>query len=62
MSNQTNSNLLEEARFYTEYFENKLPAQLIGRDIKNKDLESLAVHVKQARDLAFDLEYTPDER
>lgn len=61
MSNQTNSLLIEEALDLVDYFEGKLPAKLIRQDLQNHDLESLQYHVKQARDMMFDLEYRPDE-
>lgn len=59
MSKHANTILLEEAAFYIDVFEGKLPAQLMETDIANNDLEELAVHVKQARDMAFQQEYQP---
>jgi len=48
MSNNTNQQLMDRAREMCDYFQDKLPAQLIERDIKANDLESLAYHVAQA--------------
>jgi len=62
MSNQTNTLLLEEAHFYADYFEGKQPAKLIYKYIEANDYDNLAVAVKKARDLAFELEYNPNER
>lgn len=61
MSNNNNTDLLERAAICVDYFEGKLPAILIERDLDNNDLEELAVHVKQAEDVMYTLEYNPSE-
>lgn len=61
MSNDTNSNLLERAAICVDYFEGKLPAILIEKDLDNNDMEELRVHVKQAEDVMYQLEYRPYE-
>jgi hypothetical protein len=48
MSHNINIELLERAAEMVDYFVDKLPAQLIERDMEANDLESLAVHVAQA--------------
>ena len=48
MSNINNDELLERAGVCMEYFESKLPAQVIERDIEQGDLEALRYHVAEA--------------
>lgn len=48
MSNTSNDLLMERAQECIEYFEGKLPANLIEKDIEDNDLGSLSYHVKQA--------------
>lgn len=48
MSNDTNSELMERALTAIGYFEGKLPAQIIEKDLEDGDLEALLYHVKQA--------------
>lgn len=61
MSNNVNTNLYERASECISYFEGKLPATLIEKDLDNDDLESLAYHVKAAENMIFQLEYNPSE-
>tara|TARA_R110000868_G_scaffold376886_2_gene642118 strand:+ start:253 stop:492 length:240 start_codon:yes stop_codon:yes gene_type:complete len=60
MSNQVNTNLLERASVCMDYFESKLPAQIIEADLKRNDLEALEVHVKEAENMIFEAEYRPE--
>jgi hypothetical protein len=48
MSNNVNTGLLERASEMIDYFESKLPAQLIEADLASNDLEALHGHVLQA--------------
>lgn len=48
MSNSTNTILLERAAACIDYFQDKLPAKVIERDIDYNDLEALAQHVHEA--------------
>lgn len=48
MSSEPNTILLERAAACIEYFESKMPAQLIEEDLSHKDMESLQRHVAQA--------------
>lgn len=48
MSSITNTSWLERAAECIDYFEGKLPAQLIEQDLNSNDLESLQKHVLQA--------------
>lgn len=59
MSNQTNDNLLTEADFYLDYFTGTIMEKLISHDIQTNDLEQLKVHVNEARETAWKLEYHP---
>lgn len=52
MSNQVNDEWMERAAEMITYFEGKLPAQVIERDLENHDWESLQVHVKEAEGVA----------
>lgn len=48
MSNHTNTDLYERAVYMIDYFQDKLPAQLIESDIANNDLELLQRHIVEA--------------
>lgn len=60
VSNLVNIELMESAAELIDYFEGKLPAELLERDIQNNDLETLAAHVRDARIAQFELEYSPE--
>lgn len=60
MSNQVNTELLEEAAFYIDYFEGTVIGKLLRQDVESGDLEDLAHHIQDARDTAFQLEYSPE--
>lgn len=60
MSDQVNTELLEEAAFYIDYFTDTTIGGVLEQDIKANDLESLACHLKDARKVAYELEYNPD--
>lgn len=62
MSNNINSQLFERAAECISYFEGKLPAKLIQKDLDNNDLESLFQHVKEAESVMFQLEYEDDDQ
>lgn len=59
MSNDTNTNLLEEANWYCDYWAGTLWEKLLDKAIKDNDLEYLAQLVGEARDEAFKQEYNP---
>lgn len=61
MSHESNTNLLEEARFYAEYWEGTLYAKLIRWYVEIKDWDALYKIVKEAKDEAFNQEYQPTE-
>ncbi len=61
MSNNINTELFERAAECISYFEGKLPAELIQKDLDNNDLESLFQHVKEAEQVIYQLEYNPEE-
>lgn len=48
MSTQVNTELYERAAEMIDYFQDKLPAQLIEKALKNNDLDALRLHVAQA--------------
>jgi hypothetical protein len=60
MSNQVNTNLLERASACIDYFERKLPAQIIEADLDRNDLEALELHVNEAEAMIFEAEYRPE--
>lgn len=51
MSTESITNLMERASECVSYFEGKLPAQLIERDLEQEDYESLRYHVHAAEGL-----------
>lgn len=61
MSNLANTELLESAAELIDYFEDKLPAKVIEKDIAGNDMDALAAHVREARATQFDIEYKPGE-
>lgn len=61
MSSQVNSVLFSRAADCIDYFEGKLPAQLIEQDLKFNDLESLQRHVLLAEAEMSIEEFAPDE-
>lgn len=60
MSNNVNQELFERAGICVSYFEGKLPAKLIQKDLDNNDLENLHYHVLEAEKTMFDLEFNPE--
>lgn len=48
MSNQINAQLFERAAEMIDFFEGKLPAQVIEQDLASNDLEALYQHVTLA--------------
>lgn len=48
MSTESVNQLLERAAECIDYFEEKLPAKLIEKDINNQDYDMLWVHVREA--------------
>lgn len=60
MSLESNTTLIEEAQEFIDYFEGKLPAEVMRQDIETGDLDSLAYHIGQARAAIFELEYAPE--
>ncbi len=51
MSTDINEQLFERAADMIDYFEGKLPAQVIEQDLANNDLEELALHVAEAESI-----------
>lgn len=51
MSDTVNTELFERAAEAIDYFEGKLPAQLIEKDLERNDLEQLRYHVQAAEGL-----------
>ena len=47
MSNQINTDLLEQANEVMEYFTSTVLERIIERDIKANDLEALRLHVNE---------------
>lgn len=60
MSHTTNTELLERAAYCIDYFEGKLPAQLIETALDNNDLEMVAAHVAVAESEINDQELCND--
>lgn len=56
MSTQVNTQLLERAADCIDYFDGKMPAKLIEKDLETNDLESLLVHVTQAEKMIMEQE------
>ena len=52
MSTEVNTQLMERAASMIDYFEGKLPAELIEKDLELNDLDSLYKHVHEAESLA----------
>ncbi len=52
MSTQVNTNLFERAALMVDYFQDKLPAQLIEADLERNDLQALDYHVTAAEAIA----------
>lgn len=48
MSEGNTTQLLERAAEVCDYFQDKLPAQIIEKDLERNDLEMLWVHVRDA--------------
>lgn len=48
MSQTVNSELFERASIVSDYFEGKLPAQVIEKDLERNDLEQLELHIYEA--------------
>lgn len=48
MSTEVNTQLMERAASMIDYFEGKLPAELIEKDLELNDLDSLYKHVHEA--------------
>lgn len=61
MSDLANTALIEEAGNLIDYWEGKLPSELMRADIETHDYESLHRHVSEARVAMYDLEYEPGE-
>lgn len=61
MSNNVNTQLLEEASFYIEYFTGTIMARYLENDVSNNDLDSLRQHVNEARLKVHEIEYTTVE-
>ncbi len=59
MSHLTNTNLLEEADFYMDYFTGTIMEKLLRHDVEINDLEQLQVHLQEARETAWKTEYHP---
>jgi len=59
MSSLINTNLLEEAAFYIDYFEGTVIGKVLQADLSTNDLEGLNYHIQDARDTAFALEFNP---
>jgi len=56
MSNQVNTELLERAADMVEYFESKLPAQLIQKALDSGDLDMVRQYVAEAEAMAAEQE------
>lgn len=61
MSEEINTRLLEEAAFMVDYFEGTPIARVLEQDLESNDLEALAVHMREARQVLHDLEYSPEQ-
>lgn len=57
MSSLVNTNLLEEAAFYIDYFEGTAIGRVLEADVIANDLEGLSHHIQDARNSAYALEY-----
>lgn len=57
MSTDINGQLFERAADMIDYFEGKLPAQVIEQDLANNDLEELALHVAEAESIVSQEEF-----
>lgn len=60
MSNETNSILYQQAAEMIDYFEGKLPAQLIEQALDSGDLVQLNAAVNKAWNEMYKLEFRPD--
>lgn len=60
MSHSINDDLLDEAEFYRDYFSGTIMEKLISHDIEINDLEQLQVHLREARQTAYQKEYQPN--
>lgn len=60
MSNTVNTLLLEEAAELIDRWVGTPRASVLEADLERNDLDSLAVHVKELRDLDFDEFFEPD--
>lgn len=61
MSHTANTNLMDEANFYADYFTGTMIEKLLCEAMESKDMELLAIRVAEARDEAYKLEYNPEE-
>lgn len=52
MSTETNQELFDRAEQMVTYFEGKMPALLIEKDMETNDLEQLLIHVSGAEAVA----------
>ena len=59
MSDLVNDGLLEEGKFYVEYFADTTMGKILQQDLDANDLEGLRFHLNDARKVAFDLEFSP---
>lgn len=61
MSTEVNTQLLEEAAELIDRWVGTTRAAVLEADLERNDLESLALHVKELRDLDFQEFYNPEE-
>lgn len=59
MSNQVNTDLLEQANFHLDYWSGTLWEKLIQHAIDQKDYEELQRLCKQSWDEIYKIEFTP---